>query len=97
MMPLAIRSGRMLKLGPDWLESDATLAFDACSGDFWVLDGLGRFIVERLLKGGPASPQTLQTEVAATPEIAHAADDLPAGLASLLEAGLLQDEPPASD
>ncbi len=87
----------MVQLGPDWLESDATLAFDACSGDYWVLDGLGRFVVERLLEGGPASPQSLQAEVAATPAIAHAADDLPAGLASLLEAGLLQTEPPAFD
>jgi hypothetical protein len=87
---VAIHPGRTILLGPDWLESDATLAFDACSGDYWVLDGLGRFIVERLLEGRTASPQSLQAEVSSTPAIAHAADDLAAGIAGLLEAGLLQ-------
>lgn len=93
---VAIRPGRVVGLGPDWIESDATLAFDASSGDYWVLDGLGRFLVERLLAGGPLPAAQLSSEVAGTPAIAHAAGEVHAALTGLLDAGLIQDGIPAS-
>lgn len=82
----SIRSGRLLRFGPEWPESSDRLAFDACSGDYWVLDELGHHVVRRLLEGGVLSAEHLQPE-AALPE---GADGLEPVLARLLEAGLIQ-------
>jgi hypothetical protein len=94
---LVLAKGRSICLGPDWIESDATLAFDASSGDYWVLDGLGRFVVERLLLRGAMWSGELQAEVANAPAIAHAVEDVEAGFVSLIESGLIQTGTQASD
>jgi len=70
------------------------LAFDACSGDYWVLDELGHRVVQSLLDRGVLSAEQLQSEAGQMPGWAVDADGLEPVLARLLEAGLIQ---PARD
>jgi hypothetical protein len=86
----AISSGRLLQFGPEWLESDERLTFDACSGDYWVLDALGRHVVQSLLDEGVQS--TVQLEARCGPVLRGAADvdGIESALARLLEAGLVE-------
>lgn len=37
----ALTQGRSLKFAPDWCCSDASVVFDAHSGDYWVVSLLG--------------------------------------------------------
>jgi len=93
-----IRAGRQLRLGPDWQESSDRLAFDDCSGDYWVLDALGQRIVSRLLRRqSGASPAPLGVNDA--PGVpAPSGHELQAALAQLLEAGVIQPvAPPAPE
>jgi len=85
-----VRSGRQLRFGPDWPESDDRLTFDACSGDYWVLDALGQRVVQRLLDSGAQS--TAQLKAAASPVLGRTGgvDELELALVRLLEAGLIQ-------
>lgn len=82
----SIRSGRLLRFGPDWPESGDRLAFDACSGDYWVLDELGHHVVQRLLEKGALSAEHLQSAAG----LSGNADGLEPVLARLQEAGLIQ-------
>lgn len=82
----SIRSGRLLQFGPDWPESGDRLAFDACSGDYWVLDELGHHVVQRLLESGVLSAETLQPEAG----LPGGVEGLEPVLARLQEAGLIQ-------
>lgn len=96
MTAVAVRSGRVLQLGPAWSDGEATLAFDAASGDYWVLDAVGRLVIACILDGGARSLTELASAIAATPALAHAGVDLPAVLEGLAQAGLLQSGHPAS-
>lgn len=89
----AICSGRALRFGPDWPESDGRLAFDACSGDYWVLDVLGRDLLQLLIDQGAASTPALQ--VLASQRAAGDEDgaSLEVVLASLTQAGLIEPLP----
>ena len=85
-----VRSGRRLRFGPDWPESGDRLTFDACSGDYWVLDALGQRVVQRLLDCGAQSTAQLEAAASPVPGLAGGADELEPVLARLLEAGLIQ-------
>lgn len=88
MAAWTIRSGRQLRLGPDWAESADRLAFDDCSGDYWVLDALGHGIVRHLLaREGHLSPAHASPPSATTP---LTADLLAAALSELYDAGVVQ-------
>lgn len=86
----AVRSGRLLRFGPDWPESDDRLTFDACSGDYWVLDALGQLVVQRLIDRGAQSTAQLKAAASPMPGLAGGVDELEPALARLLEAGLIQ-------
>jgi PqqD family protein of HPr-rel-A system len=83
----------LLRFGPEWPESDERLAFDACSGDYWVLDALGRQVMQRLLDGGAQSTAQLKATCASGLRGAGGADELDPALAQLLEAGLIEPAP----
>jgi hypothetical protein len=70
------------------------LAFDACSGDYWVLDELGHHVVQHLLERGTLSAEQLRSVAGQTPGSVFETDGLEPVLARLLEAGLIQ---PARD
>jgi hypothetical protein len=82
----SIAAGRKLLFGPEWAESPDRLVFDACSGDYWVLDQDGHAALRSLLPlttdGGPASSPLTK---GATP------DD--AVLTRLFEVGLIEPLP----
>lgn len=86
----SIRSGRLLRFGPAWPESGDRLTFDACSGDYWVLDALGHYVVQRLLDTGVLSAAQLQSGAGRTPGLAGDVAELEPALARLREAGLIQ-------
>lgn len=71
-----ICSGRSLQFGPEWPESDARLAFDACSGDYWVLDALGRDVLRLLLDQRALSAAALQQQLGEVEKLATALDSL---------------------
>jgi hypothetical protein len=90
-----IRSGRLLRFGPDWPESSDRLAFDACSGDYWVLDALGHHVVQRLLGDGSRSSADMSRDCAPAAESGFGTDVLEPALSRLFEAGLIQPRAPA--
>ncbi len=88
-----IRSGRDLRFGPDWPESSDRLAFDACSGDFWVLDELGHRVLQRLLDRAPLPAGQLQAEFGGRTGGSDVGEAMANVLARLQEAGLIQPMP----
>lgn len=85
----SIRAGRLLRFGPDWPEAEDRLVFDACSGDYWVLDDLGHAVVRQLLDGGVLTAEQLLPAVV----LPGASDRVNTVLEGLLEAGLIQTAP----
>ena len=85
-----VRAGRLISFGPDWPESEACLAFDAASGDFWVLTSLARRMVATLSNDGPLNERELRDRVAVggTGEFADAV--WCATLSEVIESRLLQ-------
>lgn len=61
---LDVRTGRLVLFGPDWPESEACLAFDAASGDVWILTSLARRMVTTLVNDGPLNERELRARVA---------------------------------
>lgn len=90
--PLAwsIRQGRLFRFAPAWAESPDRVTFDACSGDYWVLDALGYEVVSRLLGGGTLSTERLSIAIAQDGVPAVERNDLEMALERLAEAGLIQ-------
>lgn len=86
----AIRDGRLLRFGPPWPESPDRVTFDACSGDYWVLDDLGHHVVRCLLDGGALSIEDLNVTMAQGRDPAFERGDLELVLERLSEAGLIQ-------
>lgn len=93
----AVRSGRDIRFGPDWPESGDRLAFDACSGDYWVLDELGHRVLRQLLDRAPLSAGQLRADLGLDTGETLADDGLAPVLARLQEAGLIQSAPAGAD
>lgn len=89
--------GRDIRFGPAWPESDARIAFDACSGDYWVLDGLGHRVLRRMLERAPFPAGQLKAELGLGTDETRADKDLAPVLARLQEAGLIQSVPAGAD
>lgn len=92
----AIRDGRLLRFGPAWPESSDRVIFDACSGDYWVLDALGHVVVRRLLDDGALSTERLNMALTQGSAPATEPGNLVIVLERLSEAGLIQTAAPAS-
>jgi len=93
-----IRAGRQLQLGPDWQESPDRLAFDGCSGDYWVLDGLGHWVISGLLQRQPGAPLARGAPSGMPAGVTVSNDELQAALAQLCDAGVIQPvAPPAPE
>lgn len=86
----SIRSGRLLRFGPDWPESGHRLTFDACSGDYWVLDALGHRVVKCLLDQGAQSDSQLKSAVDRLSGLPGDMGELEPVLERLLQAELVQ-------
>lgn len=86
---IRIAPGRQLRWSPAWPGEDASVLFDAASGDFWVLSAATRSLLERV-----AAEPGLHAEAlcAATGMPPLAGDET---LASLRAAGLVAPVPPA--
>ncbi len=86
----SVRDGRLLRFAPEWPESSERVTFDACSGDYWVLDDLGYRVVRCLLDGGAMSTEHLDLAIARSGAPAVERGDLELVLERLSEAGLIQ-------
>jgi hypothetical protein len=89
-MWLSIRAGRSVVFGPEWDDADARLAFDAASGDFWILSGLGQRIVEALLVNGPLDECELRHRMSTHRDRSDLDTEWSAVIASTLASALLQ-------
>jgi hypothetical protein len=89
-MLFSICAGRSIVLGPEWTEVDARLAFDAASGDFWILSSLGQRIVEVLSVSGPLGERELRDRLSAYPDRFDLRLEWSSAIASTLASGLLQ-------
>lgn len=86
MSLLAIKRGRALILSPDWGVDEPQVLFDACSGDFWLLEPAAAQLIQRLRSDGPV-PRSQALDAL----VPH--NDSPAALiAELLRVGILQED-----
>lgn len=90
-MTLGVRAGRLISLGPVWSEADGHLAFDAASGDFWVLSSVSRRMVEWLVQEGPLESDVLRLRFGALPSGFLHDQEWMSTVAGLIAAGLLQE------
>ena len=77
-MLIAVASGRALRWSPCWPCSADTVLFDAISGDYWVLTGPARTLLQAMEIHGPLPVIQWQAYLDLSE---GAADELIAGLA----------------
>ncbi len=83
---ISIAPGRRLRWSPAWPGEEASVLFDAASGDFWVLTPATRSLLERVAAEPELTAEALLAQAPWT------ADGLNEALASLRAAGLLAPE-----
>ena len=71
-MLIRVNPGRALRWSPPWPCSEATVLFDANSGDYWVLAKDGQQAVRTLEQDGPLEQSDLVPRLPGTPAVALA-------------------------
>ncbi len=90
-MQFSVRGGRVIRFGPRWPESDATVVFDVSSGDYWVLDFMAHSMVEELWRCGPLGEEALRARMPSAGSAGSAAAVAwSQSLEAVIDAGLLQ-------
>jgi hypothetical protein len=86
----ALTQGRSLKFAPDWSCSDASVVFDAHSGDYWVVSLLGSGLLKLFQTQGEMTLSEVSNQMSVSALGVDGATTLQSTLQSLADNRLLQ-------